>query len=125
MQTRTLILAASLLFTACDASGCAALTAAGPTLSAVMSRVDIHRLLECAELPTGREVARCLGARALTQGLKLAVKEARELAESAQLAGDGGAGAADYTDADRAKLAHDLDAALDSVALEIAATHAE
>ncbi len=125
MNIKAPILSALLLVTACD-TGCAALSALPrPTLSQVMARVDVHRLLECAELPTGREIAKCLGARALTQGLELAIEEARKLAESAQLAGNGGAGAADYTDADRLRLASDLDAALDVVATEIAATHSE
>jgi hypothetical protein len=119
------MLAIALLLVSCDGSGCAALAQQGPTLSSVMSRVDVPRLLRCAELDSAKRVARCLGAEALTQGLSVAIEEARRLAESAQLAGNGGAGAADYSDADRLALAAELDAALDHLAGEIAATHRE
>lgn len=116
---------AGLLFTfaACDLSGCAAAQQAGPTLAAVVSRVDVPRLLECASAGEPKAVARCLGARALTEGLRIALDRATSLAEDAELASTKGAGAADMTDADRAQLALELDQALDTLAVEIAAAN--
>ena len=123
MKIRTQILSLSLfLLASCDVAGCSGAAMRGPTLSQVMARVDVPRLLECAARPSGKEIAKCLGARALTQGLQIAIEEARKLAEDAELASSG-AGASDYSDADRAALAEELDAAMNTLASEIAATH--
>lgn len=121
--TRLPMLALLLSVSACDLSGCAAVSKAGPTLQAVVSRVDVPRLLECASAGEPKDVARCLGARALTEGLRIALERATSLAEDAQLASTKGTGAADMTDADRAALAAELDEALDTLAVEIAATN--
>ncbi len=95
-----------------------------PTLGAVLSRVDVPRLIQCGiSLPDYGAAARCLGAQALTQGLKIALDRAMGLAEQARNAA-GPAGAADTTPADRAKLAANLDDALEALALEIDATAA-
>ncbi len=123
MNIRTKMLSLSLFVLAsCDVAGCSGSAMRGPTLSQVMARVDVPRLLECAGRPSGKQIAKCLGARALTQGLQIAIDEARRLAEDAELASSG-AGAADYNADDRAELAIELDAALQAVASEIAATH--
>jgi len=120
MQHRiTPIFAILITLSACDMSGCVGATYQRPSLQSVMARVDVPRLLECASQGSAAGVAKCLGAQALTQGMRLAMDEAVKLAESAQLAADGGAGADDYTPAQREQLAYDLDHALDSLALEI------
>ena len=94
-----------------------------PTLGAVLSRVDVPRLLDCAgHLPDYGAAAKCLGARALTQGLRIAMDEAVRAAEQAELLGSG-AGAADASEADKADMAKDLDASLDRLAVEIDATY--
>jgi hypothetical protein len=101
---------------------CAALE--GLSLGSVMSRVDIPRLLDCAKvLPDGAAAARCLGARALTNGLQIALDEALRLAEQAKDAGADGAGADDMSPHDEQRLAAELDASLDRLASEIAATY--
>lgn len=81
-----------------------------PTLGAVLSRVDVPRVIECAKL-AGIERAECLGAEALTTGLDVACDRAAELAKKA-------------TDAQAAdpKLAGELDKALGDVAREVEAT---
>ena len=94
-----------------------------PALGAVLSRVDVPRLLDCSKrLPDYVGAAKCLGAEAATQGLKLALDKAVELADRAVLA-SGPAGADDMTDAERSDLGVKLDGALDVLAAEIDATH--
>lgn len=83
---------------------------ARPTLGAVLSRVDVPRILECAEL-AGIERAECLGAEALTTGLDVACDHAAELAKKAT--------AAQGSDPE---LAGELDKALGEVAREVEAT---
>ena len=115
-----------LLICACDVSGCAALPSGNrPSLEAVISRVDVPRLLECAGAGSGVEIAKCLGARAMTEGLRIAVEEATRLAEDAELASAKGSGAAAYTASQRQSLAVERAQALDAVASEIAATNSE
>ncbi|MGH1343804.1 MAG: hypothetical protein ACRBN8_19765 [Nannocystales bacterium] len=94
------------------------------SLAAVISRVDVPRLLECAHYGPTKEAAACLGARALTEGLEEAMHQATMLAENAQEASNPQAGAADMSAEQEAVLAADLDAALDHLALEIAAANA-
>ncbi|MCR9162875.1 MAG: hypothetical protein ACE37F_14245 [Nannocystaceae bacterium] len=94
------------------------------TLAAVVSRVDVARLLECSKHGISREAARCLGARALTEGLEEAVLQATTLAENAQEAANPRAGAADMDADQEAVLAADLDIALDRLAVEIAGANA-
>ena len=60
----------------------------------------------------------------MTEGLRIAFEEATRLAEDAELAADGGAGAADYTPHQREVLAGELDASLDRLAAEISAANA-
>lgn len=94
-----------------------------PGLGAVLSRVDVPRLLACSSnLPDYKAVAKCLGAEALTQGLRAAIDYAVPLAERAQEAA-GPAGADDMTDAQRDELGGELDRALGALAVEIHATH--
>lgn len=96
-----------------------------PSLGAVMSRVDVPRLLECGDhLPDYKEAAKCLGARALTQGLKIALDAAMSAATRA-MGASGPAGAADVSEEEQAKIAADLDAELQRLAVEIDRTHAE
>ncbi len=114
-----LIPALSLAVVACDVSGCATLAKAGPTLEAVVGRVDAQRLLDCLDAGAPKQVAVCLGARAVTEGLSIALEEASRLAEDAQLAAEGGAGAADLTPEQRDALALELDHALDRLADEL------
>lgn len=103
--------------------GCTAASSVVPTLGAVLSRVDVPRLVACGKhLPDYGAAAKCLGAEAATQGLRLALDKALELAEDAQLA-SGPTGADDYTDDEREALGADLDQALDALAVEIDATH--
>lgn len=101
-------------------TACAALTAAAPTLGAIIGRVDVPRLLECAA-KSGNDRARCLGASALTTALDVAVDKAADLAERAKDAANKGAGADDMTDRERDQLALELDRALDQVGVEVAA----
>lgn len=96
-----------------------------PGLNAIVSRVDVPTLLECGRmLPDYKAAARCLGAEALTQGLRIALDQAHALAERAVEAA-GPSGADDMSDTERDELAADLDEALDRLAVEIDATHAE
>ncbi len=120
----SLSVAVCLVLSACD-TGCAALGKAAPTLESVMGRVDAGKLIACIDAGAPRDVARCLGARALTQGLELALEEATRLAEDAQLAAEGGAGAADLSPEQRDALAAELDAALDTLAVELDKANAE
>lgn len=91
-------------------------------LSAVMSRVDVPRLLQCTQAGEPIQVAKCLGARALTEGLEEAIHRATTLAEDGELASNPMAGADDLSDADKRALAGQLDAALEDLAVQIAAT---
>jgi hypothetical protein len=93
-------------------------SSAVPTLGEVVGRVDVPRLLECAAMSGGAR-AKCLGASILTSALDLAVDKAADLAEAARDALNPEAGA-EVSDADRAKIAADLDAALEQVAREAA-----
>lgn len=90
------------------------------TLEGVVSRVDVSRLLQCAGAGDMKAVAKCLGARVVTEGLEEALYRARTLAEQAEEAGNEAAGAADMTDEQKVALATDLDAALDDLGVEIA-----
>lgn len=94
------------------------------SLAAVVSRVDVPRLLDCASHGATKEAAACLGAGLLTEGLEEAIFQATTLAESAQEASNRQAGAADMSAEQEAVLAADLDAALDHLAIEIAAANA-
>lgn len=115
------LLSLALLFAACDQASCEAVSEqAKPTLDAVLARADVPRLLECTELPTMEEAAKCLGAQVLTQGLEVALERATDLAEQARDAANPQAGAADMTDAQREALAADLDEAMGELAREIA-----
>ena len=93
------------------------------TLSAVVSRVDVARLLDCSKHGFTKDAAKCLGAAALTEGLEEAMHQATLLAEAAQEAGNPHAGAADMDADQEAALAADLDSALDELAFEIAAAN--
>jgi predicted metal-dependent TIM-barrel fold hydrolase len=90
------------------------------SLAAVVSRVDVARLLDCARHGISKDTARCLGARALTEGLEEAIHQASTLAETARIAGNPQAGAGDMDAEQEAVLAADLDTALEHLALEIA-----
>lgn len=100
-------------------SGCAAASKVVPALEAVMQRTDAKRLLSCLDAGDARAVAKCLGARALTEGLRIALEEASRLAEDAELATEGGAGASDLSSQERDALAAELDQALDRLAVEV------
>lgn len=120
--------ALGLMLASCNVSGCSALgvspTMAKNTLSGVASRVDVARLIECGGAESMREVAKCLGARALTEGLEEAIHQAQRLAEDAELAENPGAGADDLSDEQRGALASELDVALDHLGEEIAIANA-
>lgn len=93
-----------------------------PTLSSVIARVDVGRLMQCGKLvPDYGSAAKCLGAEAATQGLKIALDEALSRAERA-LHANSPAGADDLTDKQRQDLGAELDKSLDALAVEIAAT---
>jgi hypothetical protein len=109
------LLLLSVVLTACVGAGSVV-----PTLGAIIGRVDVPRLLECASR-SGMDRARCLGASVLTTALDVAVDKAADLAERAKDAANKGAGADDMTDAERSELALDLDQALDKVGVEVAA----
>ncbi len=107
------------------ASACtpAQVAAVRPGLGAVVSAVDVRRLIQCgAHLPDYKAAAQCLGAEAVTQGLRIALDRAHALAERAVEA-SGPAGADDMTDDERGLLAAELDDALVQLAVEIDATH--
>lgn len=97
---------AALLLLACDPT-------VAPTLGAVLSRVDVPRLLECAK-ETGEVRAKCLGAEAASTALDVACDHAAKLAEQATAAGT-----------EDPKLARELDDALTEVGREIEATRRE
>lgn len=90
------------------------------SLAAVVSRVDVARIIECSKHGLTTATARCLGARVLTEGLEEALHQANTLAENALDAGNPQAGAADMDAEQDAALAAELDAALDNLAIEIA-----
>lgn len=116
-----LVLGASIVL---GSQACERAPANAPNLDAVLSRVDVPRLLDCAKsLPDYKAAAICLGAEAATQGLQVALDQALVLAERARAA-SGQAGAADLSDEERAAIGRDLDAALDRLGAEIDATHA-
>ena len=118
------IAALGLSLTLVASSNCAALGEhGGPSLQTVLHRVDVPRLLACADAGAPKDIARCLGAEAMTQGLQIALDKALELAQRAQAAGTPGAGAADLDDLGQERLASELDTALDQLAQEITATH--
>jgi hypothetical protein len=118
-------LALSLAFSGCDQVSCESVSAAAkPSLEAVLARADVPRLLECTELPTTEEAARCLGAEVLTLGIEVALERATKLAEEARQAANPQAGAADMDASQSDVLAAELDEALDSLAREIAAANA-
>lgn len=101
----------------------AQVAAVRPGLGAVVSAVDVRRLIQCgAHLPDYKAAAQCLGAEAVTQGLRIALDRAHALAERAVEA-SGPAGADDMTDDERDLLAAELDDALVQLAVEIDATH--
>ncbi len=93
------------------------------SLGAVLSRVDVARLLDCSRHGLTKATAKCLGAGVLTEGLEEAIHQATTLAEAAQEAGNPHAGAGDLDEGQEAVLAQDLDAALEHLALEIAAAN--
>lgn len=109
------ILAICSLFTL---TGCAEL---GPHIGPVLARVDVARLIECRSAGDFSAVARCLGAEAASQGLRVAYEEAVQALDRALEQGNPHAGAADLEDRHAAA---ELDAALDHLALEIYATQA-
>ena len=106
------------------ASGGGLSPGAKKTLEQVVSRVDVPRLLACAEAGDAKAVAKCLGARVLTEGLEEALLRATQLAEQAEEAGNEAAGASDITEAQKAALAVELDQALDDLATELARANA-
>jgi len=90
------------------------------TLGEVVSRVDVARLLQCGGAGDATAIAKCLGARVLTEGLEEAIFRAQSLAEQAEQAGNEAAGADDMTVEQKNALAVDLDNALDQLGHEIA-----
>lgn len=93
------------------------------SLGALISRVDVPRLLLCRKhLPDYKAAAKCLGAEAATQGLQMALDKAVKLTDRA-LEASGPTGADDMTDAERSDLAGELDEAMLKLAAEIDATH--
>lgn len=118
----SLVILAAFTFSACTPAQIASVR---PGLGAVVSAVDVRRIVQCgAHLPDYKAAAQCLGAEAVTQGLRIALDRAVPLAEQA-LEAAGPAGADDMTDEDRAELASELDEALEALAVEIDATHVE
>lgn len=99
--------------------GCPGAASVVPTLGAIVGRVDVPRLLECAAM-RGSERARCLGASVLTTALDVAVDKAAALADRARDVLDGGAGA-EVDENAKQQLAVDLDKALADVGREVAA----
>lgn len=98
--------------------GCPGAASVVPTLGAIVGRVDVPRLLECAAM-RGSERARCLGASVLTTALDVAVDKAAALADRARDVIDGGAGA-EVDENAKQQLAVDLDKALADVGAEVA-----
>lgn len=87
--------------------------AAAPTLSEVLHRVDVGRVLECAGRP---DRWACLGAEAASTAIDLAADKAEAAARAAQDAMSG-AGADDI---DETEVAAELDAALAELAAALA-----
>jgi hypothetical protein len=88
-------------------------------LDALMARVDVPRLLSCAEhLPDYAATARCLGVEAVDQGLRIAIDRALEATERAREAGH--VGGAEVSDRDRQAAARELESAMDGLAFALA-----
>lgn len=102
-------------------TSCATMSRDRPGLHAILGRVDVPRLLDCAQnLPDYKAAAQCLGAEALTQGLRIAMDRALQAAERAREAGHGGG--AELSPEDEQAIAADLDTSLDLLGEEIAKT---
>lgn len=114
---RARLFAVALSITALTSTGCAHVL---PTLGAVLSRIDIPTVIRCAQRPTMQERAICLGLQVGSAAVDEALLHAADLAEKAREAA-GPAGADDMTDAQRQRLAVDLDAALRDLEAQIAA----
>ena len=113
----TKILALSIILAS---SSCGTLSQAGPGIRTVLARVDVQRLIQCREAgPEFKQIAKCLGAEAASQGLQIAYDEAVRALEKVRDAGAPGSGAGDHA---KAAAASELDAALDHLGAEIAAT---
>lgn len=91
----------------------------GVLLDDVLHTVTPDRAAECADRPTDEARAKCVGVDVLSDGLRLALRRAGELALAA-IRARSGAGA-EMSPADERKLARELDHALDELAHEIAA----
>lgn len=102
-------------------TSCATLSSDRPGLHAILGRVDVPRLLDCAQnLPDYKAAAQCLGAEALTQGVQIAMDRALQAAERAREAGHGGG--AELSAEDEQAIAVELDHALDDLGVAIAET---
>ena len=113
------VLATSFLFLA--TTGCAHV---GPALGAVMARVSVGDVIKCADQPTIKAKAICLGVKLLTPAADAALDKAASLAHRAIDAESGsGSSADDLSETDRRHLAADLDRAMDELAIELAAAN--
>jgi len=93
-----------------------------PRVREIVARVDVAKILQCADRETAKDLARCLGARAMSEGLRIAYEEALGFAERAieQSQRPSGSERANVEDPE---LARELDRSLIRVGLEIEKTH--
>lgn len=98
-------------------NGCAYLKA--HALDDVLSLVTPERALECAEQPTPKDRARCVGVDFMDDALALALQRAGELAAQALEARAPSGAERPMSERDEAKLAADLEEALFDLAAEI------
>lgn len=115
MRTLALFFALLIAVPACEPGSVA------PSLGEVFGAVDARRALDCAHLAKSdpKAAAKCLGVSLLTDGLRLALDKAADLAERAESV-EGPNGADDMTQGERNKLARELADSLDALAIEIA-----
>lgn len=118
-MARRLAVSFAILAALGTSAGCAFLQ---PALGALLSRLDVGRVIACAQMATPEAKARCVGAQAMTAGLDAALSDAARLGELAIDKANRGAGA-EISPAESRAIARDLDRALNALAAEIDATH--
>jgi len=93
-----------------------------PRVREIVARVDVAKILRCAGQETPKDLARCLGARAMSEGLRIAYEEALGFAERAIEQSQRPSGS-QRASVDDPELARSLDRSLIRVGLEIEKTH--
>lgn len=87
-------------------------------LAKTVERINVEDAIRCAKEPSPEARARCIGARVASAGLDEALARAAKLGELAIRAIAPG-GADDFTDAEKRRLARDLEASLDNLTAKV------